>query len=801
MLHRKGYYFRGGKWAIPRVTLFIGALVVTALTLNFRIDAQVHVRGVVTDINRTTLPGATVCTYPDTICGTTDANGVFEIRRRSWPQRLEVTYIGYEKYVMEVSEFDESVHYHIAIREKSTQMDEVLIQEDRISRGVFQPKTVIGDDFFEDQASGNFSAALSRLPGVSHLGVGVGVGKPVIRGLYSNRVVVSDMGVKQESHQWGTDHGLAINQFRPGKVEVIKGPGSLRYGSDGLGGVVRIRPDPIPQKGFLEGALMGLGKSNNDHIGYAIHLAGSGKKWFGSANYSGQSFADTRVPADTFVYNSFVLPLFNERLKNTAGREKTGSGTIGYRNNGTIFRLTYSSYYQESGLFSGAVGIPRAFALQDDGDDRNIEFPSSEVHHQKLIFKYQRSMDEKRRIELTAGIQNNLRREFSFPEFHAVEERDPNLRKAIELQLRTYSFDGTFSREDVFSIGGSFQFQNNEIGGFDYFLPPFEVIRAGIFGTRNFEFSEDFNLEAGIRLDFGHNRSRADGRFVWDTNGNIIDSLVSPDLSNSYFNFATSLGAVKKINRWEGEAELFGSLGKSFRIPYPVETSSDGVHHGTFRHEKGRSDLRSEHGIQFDFGFRYNETDRYFSISPFFNFFHNYIYLRPSNTFSTLPDAGQLYTYEQHDVFYTGLEIEWTYVLVERIRFFQAAEMIWNYNIETRLPLPFTPPHSILTEVGFEKLSPWPWLDAEIQLTHHYHFAQNRVDRNEDATPAYHLFNIGMKWSFPKMLNGINIRFQVKNLLDNTHFKHLSRYRPLNIPEQGRNFVVQLKIPIRVKVF
>ncbi|TVR86903.1 MAG: TonB-dependent receptor [Saprospirales bacterium] len=764
-------------------------------TLFFQeVSAQHFVRGVVVDETRRPLPGATVCTYPDTICTSADINGVFEIRRRTPARKMEVRYVGFETKEIEIDLLDPPDHFHVRMKPADKYLDEILIGEDRIARDVFQPVQIIGRDLFETEAAGNFSEALSRLPGLNSISMGVGVGKPVIRGLYSNRVIVTDHGVKQESHQWGTDHGLEIDQFRPGVVEVVKGPTSLEHGSDGLGGTLRIRPDPIAEKNRLDGRISGIGKSNNNHYGVGANLSASGEKLFGSVNLNRHSYADYRVPAENFVYNTFELPIHNERLKNTAGRESAMSITTGFRDDNHLFRISFSEYQLESGIFPGAFGLPNAYSLAETGDDRLINLPKQEANHRQLAVNYTRIFSGEERLEFTAGLQRNKRREFSFPEFHAIPNRGSNERLALLLDLTTVSLDAVYRNGESWSAGVNFQNQKNEIGGFDYFLPPFETLRLGGFATRKFDLSERTDLSAGLRLDYGRNKGERAGRKVWDTSGGVIDSLISPEEDRQFFNFAASTGFVHRLELLEG-LEFSAQLGKSFRIPYPVETSANGVHHGTFRHEKGLPGLKSEHGYQLDLGMNLFRPGFFVAFSPYFYYFNNYIYLRPGASFSPLPDAGQLYQYEQHDVIYAGFEIEWEVILTRGLSLNQGFEVVWNHNLDTRLPLPFTPPASVRTELKWQNGLDGSWIRLTPYVAHRYSFSQNRVDRNELKTPGYHLVNAGIQTVFPGILDGLQMRFQVHNLADEKYFNHLSRYRQIGIPEQGRNYTLQVNLP------
>src|SRR4030095_9593889 len=86
----------------------------------------------------------------------------------------------------------------------------------------------------------NLSDGLAKLPGVSQLTTGVGISKPVIRGLYGNRVLAILSGLRFDNQQWQDEHGLGLNDMGIDRVEVIKGPSSLLYGSEAIGGALNI---------------------------------------------------------------------------------------------------------------------------------------------------------------------------------------------------------------------------------------------------------------------------------------------------------------------------------------------------------------------------------------------------------------------------------------------------------------------------------------------------------------------------------------------------------------------------------
>ena len=146
--------------------------------------------------------------------------------------------------------------------------------------------------------------AISNIPGVEQNTTGAGIGKPVIRGLSGNRIVTYAQGIRIENQQWGDEHGLGVGEVGIESVEVIKGPASLLYGSDALGGVLYFIDERYAGhntvEGFVETKFLSntLGTVNN--TGFKIHKANLKFNLFGG--YSSQS--DYGVPKLGRVHNS-----------------------------------------------------------------------------------------------------------------------------------------------------------------------------------------------------------------------------------------------------------------------------------------------------------------------------------------------------------------------------------------------------------------------------------------------------------------------------------------------------------------
>lgn len=764
-----------------------------------------QITGTVTHERSEPLPNAAVLLLPDSVVTVTDVQGRFSIMPpQNGTYTLEVRYVAHGEVQKTVVYEGEPLKLDFSLRFSAERLGEVLIEGEHGHHDEMLANVHLEEGFVEMQTKGALAQTLERVPGIAAINVGVGISKPVIRGLYGNRLIVMSDNVKQEGQQWGSDHGLEIDQYDVEEVEIVKGPASLQYGSDGLGGVLNVLPRKIPEKNTLSGSMLGNFRSNNLHGGGAVKLGVNVNNIFGSVRYSHQEFGDYAVPADSFDYLGYRLPIFDGILKNTAGREQNISGTVGILRGWGLTRLDVSHYNLSIGLFSGAVGTPRSYALQHDGDHRNVDFPSQRVQHTKAVLSQEFFFHDEEILHLHVGFQQNLRQEFSFPEFHSLPDAGSE-RLAMELLLRTWTVNGHYThrvRPDLKNTYGfDGQYQTNTVDGFEYLLPDFRTWRSGIYAISNWDATELLMVQGGLRADYGGNVTDFRQRYVYSSNGDIRDSLSSPATEQHFYNVSGSMGINYSLRpeRWW----LKVNAGKSFRIPYPNETVSNGMHHGTFRHEMGTPDLQSEHGYQLDISTEWKRAKWEGSVATYFNYFDGYIYLSPSGRFSALPEAGQIYRYEQHDAIYTGFEVDWSWRPWPWVQLHQAYEYVWNINLETSLPLPFTPPGSMLSELRFQHQELNVLKDMYLFAAHRYVLAQNRVDRNEMPTPAYNLLDAGLgfkvRGSRFKVAH-LEISFSVQNILNTSYLNHLSRYRLINVPEQGRNFVVTVKVPFSVSL-
>jgi len=781
-------------------------VVIIFVFLNFQVIAQstFTIKGKVTDNNQQPLTGASIVIH-EILKGTiSDKEGQFVFDQvPAGEYHLHISFLGYKcVHYNTVKITEKDVTCVFSMQPDNFNLNEIVVQGNT-DKKLRQQKTtaieIIDNTFIQQNLNSNLIKSIESLPGISSIDIGQGFSKPVIRGLSFNRVAVTENGVKQEGQQWGADHGLEIDQFGIENIEIVKGPASLIYGSDAIGGVIQINPNSIPEKKSFEASFQTLYKNVNHLFGASIMSKYRHNDWYYNVRYTQTDFADYRVPADSFFYNRFRLPIYNNTLKNTAGNERNIYFSTGIIKPQYKSTLTISNVKSKNGFFPGSHGIPSADKLTDDGNQRNIELPYQQVNHFKIINNSKIYL-QKGSIELNIGYQNNFRQEYSLFHTHYPNQESPEINPNLELEFRlnTVSSDLKYkyiaNRNDL-ETGITSQYQMNDVGGYIFLLPQYKRTALGAFIFDKFKIHDNFILSGGLRFDYG----KTDIAEFYSVYANDYKSKV---FEAKFYDFSWALGLSYNFTE---NLNFKTNVGKSFRMPNASELSANGIHHGSFRYEVGDSSITSEYSYQFDIGLYYASEKYRFEISPFANYFPNFIYLSPTGSYLhpngkeiVEADAGQVYQYLQSEAFRAGGEILIAFEPITNLNISASAEYI--YATDFKYPIPFTPPLNIYTEISYKIPEISKVLNnTTFGLNANVTSAQNRVARNELKTSSYNIYNFSMATDIRISGININLAIQVQNILNTKYFNHLSFYRLIELPETGRNIQLMLKIPFTQK--
>jgi len=413
-------------------------------------------------------------------------------------------------------------------------------------------------------------------------------------------------------------------------------------------------------------------------------------------------------------------------------------------------------------------------------------------------------MLDKIQLQWNLGYQNNHREEWSLFHTHygdkqPAPEKDPN--KELLFTLNTYSSNmqikHNISELWEYSAGWNLQYQHNSISGYSFLLPRYSRFTTGIFATTTYRPSNTLSFSGGIRYDYGKLKASEylDHYLeVYLAENNYSEEMIAENKWRSYAinrnfgDYSLSVGMV-----WNPEREhlIQANVGRSFRLPGANELAANGVHHGTFRHEKGDPNLSPERGWQADVSYTYEKNGLTLSLSPFFSWFNNYIYLKPTGQWSILPHAGQIYQYTGAEALFAGTELSVSIDFLQNLNYRFSGEYVYANNQDEHVALSFSPPATMRNTVTWSKndyscFAEWQSIAK-----------QNRVANNEDRTSGAQLFHLGASANI--RLAGLNfdITLSARNIFDTKYYNHLSFYRKVEIPEPGRNFQLLIKIPFK----
>jgi len=648
--------------------------------------------------------------------------------------------------------------------------------------------------------STNIIDALSRQPGISQISSGPAVSKPVIRGLGYNRLVVVNDGIRQEGQQWGDEHGIEIDENSVGRVEIVKGPASLIYGSDAMAGVINIVTTIPPAVNTMRGNVLTGYQTNNRQRSLYANLGGN-KNGFNWNTWGDlKAAADYRNRYDGYVFNS----KFNE---------KNFGGYTGYNSSWGYTHLILSSFNQELGVVEGERNAQGHFikplpggietpAANDDFKSTDPKIPYQEVHHLKLILDNSLQL-KKGRLALTLGWQRNVRKEFG-----DVEE--PNTSELFfDLRTMNYNLAYHFHHEKGWntSIGLNGMAQENMNKGEELLIPEYKLFDIGGFVYASKSFGKT-TLSGGLRYDFRSLDSKADG-----------NNLKFTDFKKRFSNFSASVGAsyaatensVWKLN-----------LASGFRAPGIPELASNGSHEGTNRYEYGDQNLTSERSYQVDLGWEANSEHISASASLFYNDIRDFIFYSKlhgaGGVDSLVEEDGELipaFKFGQQSAKLYGFEVmvdlhphpfDWLHWQNN----FSYVRGRFSKSIEGDRDLPLIPAPRWISELRAELLPNGKTirnliLHAELDYTFRQSHPFTAFD-TETATSDYALVNAGVNANIVyrnKIL--FSIYANAMNLGDVAYQNHLSRlkYTPdhpatgrKGVFNIGRNFSVKLHIPL-----
>lgn len=775
--------------------------------------------GVVLDEKDQPLADASVYLYPIGKSAVADIQGRYAIKGiRRGTYKIVISHINNGTFFDSIKVNGNRL-YNIRIPKASHSLQEVVVTENYAEERQKEESLSIdfvNNDFLKQNLGGSLMKSLERLPGITTIDIGSGQSKPVIRGLGFNRVVVVENGIKHEGQQWGADHGLEIDQYSIDHVEIIKGPASLMYGSDAIGGVIDLENQKIPMDNVLSGTIDLVGKSNNNLWGTSAFLFVR-KNWlYTDLRLTILDYGDYKVPTDSVDIYSYRAPLYKNHLRNTAGKEQDIHFSIGIIKPKFQSVVYLSNIYSKSGFFANAHGLePRNVDAElYDKSSRDIDYPFQQVNHFKVVNK-SKWIRNKYILESEIGLQRNFRQEWSQYVSHgympAVFPDSLGFKSDLERQFEKYIYSGNLKflyfhdSATKFTVGINSDYQDNKIDGRGFILPAFKQLNIGSYVIAKHSFSDKSIFQLGIRYDYGHiSTSSYKDWFpspVISGDNTSLQYLTRADAINrSFSNLSWSIGYNYNLET----VSLKANIGKCFSMPIAMELAANGVNYHHFSYEVGNPDLSPEISYQLDAGIEYDSDKWILGATPFINYFSNYIYLNPTSEHDRLYGNGnQVYYYTQSKVFRYGGEIHAQYQVLKSVQLGIMGEYVYSEQLsgdKKGFTLPFSPPASAIFNIKYQKDRIKQMENLYISIDYRLTAPQRDIVPPEETTDGSQVVNVGLGGLIKRKNLRANISFQIQNLFNNKYFNHTSYYRLINVPEPGRNFILNISLPFLVNI-
>ncbi len=764
---------------MKKIQFLLILLIQILFTANGFATKMAEFKGKVVDADsQTPLAGATIYINDLKAITTSNAEGEFILKNVPAKGRflLEVRYVGYKTHAQTI-DLARPEGIIISLEPSIVESAEVVITGSPFSAN---NKTnslsviTIGKEKLVQSAGTNLIDAISRTPGISQVSTGGAISKPVIRGLGYNRVLTMIDGAREEAQQWGDEHGIEIDQFSASRIEILKGPASLLYGSDAMGGVINIIDDLVPAPGEFNGDFTTAYSTNNGLSASSLMLQGNtnGVVYRGRTSYKN---------AHGFRYKNATVP-------NSGFNEFNLNGMVGLNKSWGYSHLSFSRFHTNIGLveegpdtdgnYLDEAGMP---LLASDAKDRALGLPFQNINHYRVALNSNIILG-KAQLKTTFAFQQNLRKEFE-------ESMD---KAGLNLDLKSYTYDLKYYLPNQGkwepAVGLQGMHQNNFNKGDEFLIPDYNSNNIGAFFYLKRNFKQGA-INAGIRYDY---------KMINGKDLEFEGVEVFKGFDNQFSNVSGSLGFAFEIAK---DVVIKGNAGSGFRAPNIAELGANGRHEGTFRYEIGNNKLKQETSLQFDLGLEYTAQNVTLGLNAYANSIYNYIY--PGNfndetievendegVFETLP----VYRFVQTDAELIGAEASIDFHLIRSLHFENSFAYVRGINKANNQALPFIPAASINNDLRFEP-SIKGFENAFLKIGINNVFKQARFDSFETQTNGYTLLDAGLGFSVNTKKGKLNIWATAQNLLNKQYYNHLSRYKLAGIYNSGRNVTFGISVP------
>ncbi|PSJ39639.1 TonB-dependent receptor [Allosphingosinicella deserti] len=614
---------------------------------------------------------------------------------------------------------------------------------------------------------------LARQPGVSATSFGPNASRPVLRGFQGERVRVLTDGIGSlDASNTSADHAVAVNPLTAERIEVLRGPAALLFGSSAIGGVVNVIDARIPRRvpdetahveGILTYGSAADERSANATVdvpvgrGFVLHADGNYSRTddleIGKYVLSRNLRAEAAASGDPAVR---ALADLRGRLPNSAAETSDialGAAWISGENNAGVSINRYDSLY----------GVPVRYSLD----------PAEEAEAPRIDIKQTR-VDGRVEIDTGSGFVDSVRLRAGYSDYRHNELEETG---EIGTTFLTEGAEGRleFVQSQRGGWGGGFGAQylqrDLDVIGEEKFLPKNKTSQLGLFTLQSYR-SGPLRAEIGARYEHQRTRAEADA------------DLGTPALRRDFDSFSASAGANYEITRG---VRLGVNGSHSQRAPSAEELFANGPHAGTQSFEVGDPDLVKEKSWGLEGTLNVDGDGFNLTASVFRSWFSNYIYEQPTGE---VEDGLPVFQIGQADAHYSGVELEGSVRLAQVGEFAINLDGVADYvraTIKSVGPAPRIPPLRVLG--GIEAQSETLQGRVEVEWTDD----QGRLAENETPTDGFTLVNASLSWKPFKTHPNTSLTVSANNIFDVDARRHASFLKDV-APLAGRDFRVSARV-------
>jgi iron complex outermembrane receptor protein len=716
---------------------------------------------------------------------------------------LEVRFEGYKSISKNIIIKGSVIHENFKLEESATEINEVVVtgtsKATQIKRNPV-PIVSVSHDYLVTNLNTNAIDAIAKIPGVRAVTTGPNVSKPFIRGLGYNRILTLYDGIRQEGQQWGDEHGIEVDQYGINRVEVIKGPASLSYGSDALAGVVNLIPTQPAPEGKMIGDLVTDYQTNNKMFGGSAMLSKTqnGLEWLIRISHKQASNYQNKVDGKVF---------------GTAFNETDANASIGVHRKWGYSHLDFVMYDDLQEIPDGSrdsatwkftrqiteADNSRQIVSDADLNSYKIEPLHQHIQHYRLFSANNFIFDNGSRLLANFGFQRSVRREFNHPEI--PYQKIPGL----FLQLNSFNYDIKYSLRDIdrwsFTFGLNGMYQHNDVlKGTEFIIPSYRQFDLGPFATAKKTFGK-LDIAGGLRFDLRsfHNDElyhKEDPLTKFDIPVFGVDTVGAEKSFSAYHHtFSGASGSIGLTYNFSDKFSAKFNVSRGFRAPNISEISSNGVHPGTNIYQIGNADFKPEFSLQEDAGIVYSSKYAVIELNLFNNLIHNYIYnqklIGANGQDSVMIPGNTTYKFQSARAHLYGAEFSIDLHPFKSIHFENSVSAVYAINkgvagkavADSEKYLPFIPPLHGISELRFDfdiKSMSVKHGFAKLQLE--YYANQDRVysaNGTETRTPGYTLTNASIGGNFVSKEGKtiFSLYLMANNIFDVAYWDHLSRLK------------------------